>query len=127
MHIPDKPETIYEGTTKRMKPLYGIIIALICLSPIGLLATGTAWVEWSTNEIKKVISKGSELGYVPDGMKNSFRLQGIMPDYSVFGLLDKFGYILSAIAGVALLLIVFKILASFKGNENLRDESGGGE
>ena len=108
------PDTIYEGSTTKAKPIYGLIIALICLSPLGLLATGTAWGEWGTDEISSVVTGGNALGFVPKGMENGFRFSTLMPDYSVQGLPDSFGYILSAVAGVAILLIVFRIIASMK-------------
>ncbi len=112
------PGTIYEGAKKKTKAVYGLIVALICLTPLGLLATGTAWGEWGTDEIKNVVSGGNALGYVPQGMKNGFSLQAIMPDYSFNGLPQAVGYILSAVAGVAILLIVFKIISNFKSTKN---------
>lgn len=113
------PGTIYEGAKKKTKAIYGLIVALICLTPLGLLATGTAWGEWGADEIKEVMSGGKALGYVPQGMENGINFEAIMPDYSLNGLPPVAGYILSAVAGVAILLIAFKIIASFKsaGNE----------
>lgn len=108
------PDTIYEGSTTKAKPIYGLIIALICLSPLGLLATGTAWGEWGTDEISSVVTGGNALGFVPKGMENGFSFSTLMPDYSVQGIPESFGYILSAVAGVAILLIVFRIIASMK-------------
>ena len=52
-----------------------MIVALICLTPLGLLATGTAWGEWGADEIKDVVSGGNALGYVPEGMKNGFSFE----------------------------------------------------
>ncbi|MCJ7688386.1 MAG: cobalt transporter CbiM, partial [Clostridiaceae bacterium] len=40
------PGIIYEGLKIKMKPIYGLLIGLVCLSPLGLLATGSAWGEW---------------------------------------------------------------------------------
>lgn len=108
------PEIIYEGTARKVKPVYGLIIALICLSPLGLLATGTAWGEWRADEISSVVTGGNALGFVPKGMENGFNFSALIPDYSVKGLPESFGYILSAIAGVAILLLVFRIIASMK-------------
>ena len=108
------PGTIYEGAKKRTKAIYGLIVALICLTPIGLLATGTAWGEWGADEIKDVTVGGKTLGFVPEGMKNGFNFNAIMPDYAIKGLPDTAGYILSAIAGVVILLILFKIISSIK-------------
>jgi len=113
------PGTIYEGAKEKIKPIYGLIIALICLTPLGLLATGTAWGEWGADEIQDVVSSGNALGYVPEGMKNGFGFEAIMPDYAINGLPDIVGYILSAIAGVAILIILFKIISSLK-----KDKSG---
>jgi len=45
-------------------------------------------------------------------MKNGFSLKTLMPDYSIKGLPDVAGYILSAVAGVAIALILFKIISS---------------
>ena len=106
------PNMIYDGPKKKMKPVFGLIAALICLTPLGLLAAGTAWGEWGTDEIKNIISGGKPLGYVPEGMQNGFSFRALMPDYSVSGLPGWAGYILSAVAGVAVLLIIFKIVGS---------------
>lgn len=108
------PGTIYEGAKQKTKAVYGLIAALVCLTPLGLLATGTAWGEWGADEIQDVVSGGKALGYVPEGMKNGFSFNAMMPDYAVGGLPDVAGYILSAIAGVAVLIILFKIISSFK-------------
>lgn len=113
------PGTIYEGAKQKIKAVYGLVVALICLTPLGLLATGTAWGEWGADEIKDVVSGGSALGYVPEGMKKGFSFEAIIPDYAVSGLPDIVGYILSAVGGVAILLILFKIISSLK-----KDKSG---
>lgn len=108
------PGIIYEDSTAKRKPIYALIIALICVSPIGLLASGTAWGEWGADEISSVTTGGKALGFIPEGMENGFSLSALMPDYSVEGLPDYFGYILSAIAGVAILLIVFRVIESMR-------------
>jgi cobalt/nickel transport system permease protein len=108
------PGTIYEGAKKRTKAVYGLVAALICLTPLGLLATGTAWGEWGTEEIKEVISGGKSLGYIPKGMEHGFSFDTIMPDYAISGLSETAGYLLSAVAGVAVLIILFKIISSLK-------------
>lgn len=108
------PGTIYEGAKVKLNSLYGLIVALICLSPLGLLASGTAWGEWGNNEIKEVVSSGKPLGFVPQGMKSGFSFEALMPDYSVSGMSETVGYILSAVAGVAIFIILFKIVSSLK-------------
>lgn len=108
------PGMIYEGAKQKTKAVYGLIAALICLTPIGLLATGTAWGEWGADEIKKVVSGGTSLGFVPKGMTKGFNYEAVMPDYSIHGLPEVAGYILSAAAGVAIFIILFKIISSLK-------------
>jgi len=113
------PGTIYQSSKQKIKAVYGLIVALICLTPLGLLAAGTAWGEWGGEEIKNVVSGGNTLGFIPEGMKNGFNFKSIMPDYTVSGLPETAAYVLSAVAGVAILLILFKIIGSLK-----KDKSG---
>lgn len=102
------PGAIYEGKPTSRKPLYGLLIGMIILSPIGLLASGTAWGEWGADEIKGLT------GYVPKAFKSGFNFNAIAPDYTINGMNEKIGYIISAVAGVALILILFKIVGSAK-------------
>ncbi|MDF1493478.1 cobalt transporter CbiM [Caproiciproducens sp. CPB-2] len=112
------PGTIYKGAKEKSKAVYGLLAALILLTPLGLLATGTAWGEWGADEIGEVVSNGRALGFIPQGMQNGFSFEAMMPDYSVGGIPEVAGYILSAVAGVAVLLIVFKIVSSLKKNNH---------
>ena len=81
-------------------------------TPLGLLAEGTAWGEWDPEELASQEVQGTALGYTPAGMTHGFDFAALFPDYTVAGLPDAFGYILSAILGAALLIIVFKIASS---------------
>ncbi|MBC8062003.1 MAG: cobalt transporter CbiM [Clostridiaceae bacterium] len=108
------PELIYQGSTKKMKPLYGLIIAMILLTPLGLLAGGTAWGEWGTDEISSVVSGGKVLGFIPKAMEQGFKFNTLMPDYAFNGIPPILAYILSAIFGVAIVIILFKIITSIK-------------
>lgn len=112
------PDLIYQGSTRKAKPLYILIFSMIILTPLGLLAQGTAWGEWGPAEINSVVTNGKSLGFVPQAMKNGFSFKALMPDYSVSGIPEVAGYILSAVAGVALLLIAFKIISSFKSKKS---------
>ena len=108
------PDMVFVGDKKKSKSIWGLIIGLVCLSPIGLLASGTAWGEWGADEISSVASSGGALGYVPEGMTKGIQYSALLPDYSVSGLPEVLGYIISAILGVALLVIIFKIISSLK-------------
>ena len=106
------PGMIFTEDTKKSKPIWGLILGLICLTPLGLLATGTAWGEWGGDEIASVVSGGSTLGFTPAGMENGFNLSVLLPDYSVSGVPEVLGYLISAVLGVAILVIIFKIISS---------------
>ena len=108
------PGMLYEGAKNRIKPLYALIFTLVLLSPIGLIATGTAWGEWGAEQIKNTVSNGSALGYTPAGLANGPAYNSPLPDYSIAGLPEVISYILSAILGVAILIILFKLLSLAK-------------
>jgi len=114
------PDMVFDGDKKKTKPILGLLAALICLSPIGLLATGTAWGEWGKEEIGAVVSGGSSLGYTPQGMTSGIDYSALLSDYSVRGLPEVVGYIISALLGVAVLVIVFKIIGSLKKDNTRR-------
>ncbi|NMB43802.1 MAG: cobalt transporter CbiM, partial [Clostridiales bacterium] len=40
-------EDINESKATKLNPLYGLILSMIVLSPLGLLATGEVWGEWA--------------------------------------------------------------------------------
>jgi len=108
------PGMIYSGRPTRTKPLFALIAALIVASPLGLLAAGTAWGEWGSDEIKEVVSGGSALGFVPAGMAKGFAFSAPIPDYAPGGIPEVLGYIVSAVLGAAILVIAFKLLGLLK-------------
>ena len=71
----------------------------------------------SLTEIAEIESNGQVLGYTPSGMESGFAFDAMFPDYSVSGMPEMFGYILSAIIGTALLIVIFKILSSLIGGK----------
>jgi cobalt/nickel transport system permease protein len=92
-----------------LRKLWWGLGALILLSPVGLIASGTAWGEWAADEIQK------NLGFVPAGFA---KLEGlwhsVFPDYAISGLTGKTGaiisYLFSAVLGVAVTgLLIFLI------------------
>ncbi|MDH7478503.1 MAG: PDGLE domain-containing protein [Syntrophomonadaceae bacterium] len=93
------------------RKLWTALVVMIVLSPLGLLAGGTAFGEWGAEELFK------ELGYVPAGLArlaDIWTQRVLLPDYTVPGLENgvgpAVGYVLSALVGaslVALLLLLF--------------------
>jgi cobalt/nickel transport system permease protein len=106
------PGIVTEGKKANRLPVYVFVAILICLVPLGLLAEGTAWGEWGAEEIAEVISGGQALGYTPAGMADGFSLSVLMPDYTLAGIPDVAAYVLSAVIGVAILVILFRLIGS---------------
>lgn len=80
-----------------------LLLLLIPLTPLGLFSAASAWGEWSNGELHQ------SLGYLPKGMAHGFNYQALLSGYSFKGMPGAVGYILSAVAGVALLVIFFRI------------------
>lgn len=95
---------------KKIKAKYFIIpmIVMIILTPLGLLAPGTAWAEWGSDQLKSLV------GFIPKGISKGIQYNAIASDYGFNGINEVGGYILSAIIGVSILILVFKVLASMK-------------
>jgi hypothetical protein len=92
------------------KAIIGFIV-LVILTPLGLLAPGSAWGEWGLDEIKE------KVGFIPQGM-NHFNqvIKNVLPDYGIAGFDKNFlqsalGYILSAIVGIAAIALIFWLIA----------------
>ena len=89
------------------KRAFGGLIALVILSPMGLylptkFAAGSAWGEWSANEIGKMA------GYVPQQLKHTGSIwHAPLPDYAIPKQgMPHLSYIVSAVIGVAVLMLV---------------------
>jgi hypothetical protein len=98
----------------KYKGLWIGLLVLALLTPLGLLASGTAWGEWGADEIEKVA------GFVPVGLaKLSGLWKAILPDYAIPGwegfMKSAVGYIISALVGIGLIvgmsLVLGKLLA----------------
>lgn len=91
---------------QRLRTLWLILAVLVILTPLGLLAPGTAWGEWSAGELKNL-----GLGFIPAGIQKwEGAWSSLIPNYRVPGLGTKTGYVLSAVLGVVFILAVFWFL-----------------
>lgn len=95
-----KPDAANAINNRRLRPLWIGLAALIILSPLGLLAGGSAWGEWAADEIADIV------GYTPQGMADAGGWQAPLPDYSIAGMNPVASYILSAVVGIGLTLFV---------------------
>lgn len=92
---------------KRFQKLWIALGVFMVLSPLGLIATGTAFGEWGVDQLKE------EAGFIPQGLARFADLwpHSPFPDYSVPGMDGSFfhsaiGYILSAVVGVVLVVLI---------------------
>jgi cobalt/nickel transport system permease protein len=99
------------------KPLWIALAVLMILTPLGILATGSAWAEWAPADfanpetrrhIESVSGNQALPASVPSGLE---RLASFwtapMPRYAPPFLRSRgFGYVLSAMAGTGLIILV---------------------
>jgi cobalt/nickel transport system permease protein len=108
------------------KPLWIALAVLMVLTPLGILAAGSAWGEWSPEDFANSASRqqmaaasASQLppAVAPAGLQ---RLASFwtapMPRYAPpFLKSTTFGYMLSAVSGTGLILLVFLLAGWFSG------------
>jgi cobalt/nickel transport system permease protein len=111
------------GGFARWRIFWIILAVMVCLVPLGLLAPGTAWGEWGTQQLS-----GLGLAFIPQGMA---RLSGLwsapLAGYDLPPLKNvNLGYILSGIVGTIVIGIVvwlFTMLVTVRKPEPNKSES----
>lgn len=99
------------ATNRRyLKGLYWLIGALVILSPLGLLANGTAFGEWSKAELAKRLTGANLMTGLPAGMRHGLDYGAVLSDYHVPGTLLPVGYVLSAVTAVLVFVLIGKVL-----------------
>lgn len=94
------------------------LLWVLALTPVGLLASGSAWGEWEKEELAKLV------GYVPKGV-SEFRplIHPILPDYGFQGAsstaLQVSGYLFSALIGTTVLTVFLRGLWNGRRTEEL--------
>lgn len=106
LSVTSKKEDSISPFWSRVRSIWIILAVLIFLTPIGLLAPGTAWGEWNSEQLR-----GIGLEFVPQGMQKWENFwSAAFADYAVPGLGEKTGYIVSAALGVLLIFLGFSLL-----------------
>ena len=82
---------------------------LVALTPVGWLAKGTAWGEWSATEL------AGRTGFVPEGLRRlSQAWHAMLTGYALPGWSQGWreiaGYALSALLGVALVIVIIIVV-----------------
>lgn len=98
-------QTISAETSKSSgwRVLWIGLAVLVVITPIGLLAPGTAWGEWGAEELTDL-----GLSFIPEGLQRLSQLWSApLPDYDVPALGNvTIAYILSALVGIAITILV---------------------
>ena len=107
------PQELYTptsvNTTSFVKKIRYVLIALVVLSPLGLLAEGTAFGELSADELAEMMTN------VPAGIENGFSFEALFSDYTIPGTNIAIGYILSAITALLIFYILGKMIRTMNG------------
>ena len=107
------PQELYTptsvNTTSFVKKIRYVLLALVVLSPLGLLAEGTAFGEWSADELAEMMNN------VPAGIENGFSFEALFSDYTIPGTNIAVGYILSAITALLIFYILGKMIRTMNG------------
>jgi len=95
-----------EKKNSKLWILWGALAVTALATPLGLLASGTAWGEWGVDELKNL-----GLGFIPQGLQ---KLAGWwpapLPDYGFPRMGAVIGYILSAVVGMALIAFLLRMI-----------------
>lgn len=111
----------HKGSWASTRPLWVGLALLMLATPLGLLAAGTAWGEWSAGDFADPAARaqiaaasGSTAPEVaPVGLErlSSFWTAPV-PDYAPsFMHSEAFGYIMSALIGVSLIILAFLLVS----------------
>ncbi|MCB2295533.1 cobalt transporter CbiM [Clostridium algoriphilum] len=118
IYPPQKSEAENSQVIGGIKKYWHALIALIIFAPLGLVAQGNAYGEWSGNELK------SKIGFIPEGM-NRFgdEWKALLPHYSVPGsnstiLNSSLGYIFCAIVALVIILTITAIISLLNKRKN---------
>jgi cobalt/nickel transport system permease protein len=109
LELAGRPELVSQvGGFGRLRALWVGLAVLIVATPLGLLAPGTAWGEWSSQELAQ---RG--MGFVPQGLARLESLWGApLAAYDLPALGNaNLGYVLSAVLGIALVAVVVWLLS----------------
>lgn len=104
--------------------LWGALGLIALATPVGLLASGTAWGEWGVDELQQM-----GLGFIPSGLdKVAGWWPAPLPDYGIPRMGAVIGYVLCAFIGVILIGLLLWSLGRWLSRKSVngKEPSAGG-
>ena len=100
--------------------IVALLAVFVAAVPLGLIASGGAFAEWDSGELRK------RLGYVPKGFARlGGHWHGLLPDYSwtgASGVWTVVSYIVSALVGVAVLTAIVWLVVKLRQRTGARTQ-----
>lgn len=87
-----------------------ILIGFVLLSPLGLLAKGTAWGEWDLKELVGTLKENHLPSNRPQGMVHGLSFHSLFSDYTIPGLPIGIGYILCGVTAILVFLLLYRLI-----------------
>jgi cobalt/nickel transport system permease protein len=98
--------TEWDSPKRPQWKLWLAFAVFVLATPLGLIATGSAWGEWGKEELQKA------LGFVPAGIAQFSELwKAPIPEYEIPGLGAHSGYVISGLIGVLLVAACAAVLS----------------
>jgi cobalt/nickel transport system permease protein len=113
-----------QGAWSTLRPLWIALALLLALTPLGILAGGAAWGEWGVRDFsqaatrQRIAAASSNLAPPPQAPRGLERLYSVwsapFPQYApAFVRRPAFGYLLSAMFGSGIIILVFLMVSAF--------------
>jgi cobalt/nickel transport system permease protein len=112
-----------QGAWSTVRPLWTALALLLALTPLGILAGGAAWGEWGARDFsqaaarQRIAAASRNLAPPPQAPQGLERLYSVwtapFPQYAPsFVRRPALGYLLSAMFGSGIIILVFQIVSS---------------
>jgi cobalt/nickel transport system permease protein len=115
---PEASDSLREGDDSTVvRKLWLAVAVLLIVTPVGIIAAGNAWGEWSVSELGALYPAGA-----PTGLKNlsSVWAAPIARYAPSFVQNQSLGYLLSGLAGVAVIVVLYLLAGWVSGKSPKR-------
>jgi cobalt/nickel transport system permease protein len=117
------PHRVSQGAWSAVRPLWIALGLLLALTPLGILAGGAAWGEWRARDFsqaaarRRIAAASRNLAPPPQAPQGLERLYSVwtapFPQYApAFVRRPALGYLLSAMFGSGIIILIFLIVSS---------------